>query len=90
MKPWCDLQNDEDRIRFLESGAAFDTGIIAPAMVSEILYRKIQAAKNEINLIYSNGQNEQYNAAAQIETAINSIITQPWQYPPKCENQPKK
>ena len=33
---WCDLQSDEERIVFLESGRARDTGIIAQVMVDEI------------------------------------------------------
>jgi hypothetical protein len=82
---WCDLQSDEDRILFLESGAACDTGIIAPVMVGEILalYRKIQAAKNEIDLIYSSGQDERCDAVAQVESAIDSVVIHPWVYPSK-------
>ena len=34
---WCDLKTDEERIAFLESGRAHATGIIAPAMVDEIV-----------------------------------------------------
>lgn len=34
---WCDLVSDAERIAFLESGRAVATGLIAPAMVSEIV-----------------------------------------------------
>lgn len=34
---WCDLQTDAERIEFLESGRACETGIIAPVMVAEIV-----------------------------------------------------
>lgn len=49
-KLWCNLQTDDERIAFLESGAACRTGIIAPVMVAEIvaLYRKLQAAETEM------------------------------------------
>ena len=77
---WCDLQSDEDRILFLESGAACDTGIIAPVMVGEIiaLYRKLQAAQSEIDLIYSSGQDERCDAVAQVEAAIDAVVILPW------------
>jgi hypothetical protein len=82
---WCDLKSDEDKILFLESGAACDTGIIAPVMVGEILamYRKLQAARNEIDLIYSGGQDERCDAVAQVESAIDSVVMTPWSYPSK-------
>lgn len=34
---WCDLVDDAERIAFLESGRAVETGIIAPVMVPEII-----------------------------------------------------
>jgi hypothetical protein len=34
---WCDLDNDQERIEFLECGRAYETGIIAPVMVPEII-----------------------------------------------------
>ena len=34
---WSDLESDDERIAFLESGRAHDTGIIAPVMVAEIV-----------------------------------------------------
>lgn len=34
---WCDLVSDAERIAFLESGRAVETGIIAPVMVPEII-----------------------------------------------------
>jgi hypothetical protein len=82
-KLWCDLVSDEERIAFLESGAACDTGIIAPAMVGDIiaLYRKLQAAQNEIDLIYASGQDERCDAVAQVEAAIDAVVIEKWVYP---------
>lgn len=34
---WCDLVTDEERIEFIESGRAYETGIIAPAIEAEII-----------------------------------------------------
>ena len=34
---WCDLENDQERIEFLECDRAYETGIIAPVMVPEII-----------------------------------------------------
>lgn len=34
---WSDLTDDEERVAFLESGRAWETGIIAPVMVDEII-----------------------------------------------------
>jgi len=34
---WSDLESDDERIAFLESGRACDTGIIAPVMVAEVV-----------------------------------------------------
>ena len=34
---WADLLSDEERIAFLESGRACETGIIAPAIVDDIV-----------------------------------------------------
>jgi hypothetical protein len=36
-KLWNDLQKDQERIEFLKSGRAEETGIIATAMVPEII-----------------------------------------------------
>lgn len=43
---WCDLQTDRERLEFIESGRAVDTGILAPAMVEDLagVYRRIDAA----------------------------------------------
>jgi hypothetical protein len=43
---WCDLQTDRERAEFIESGRAVDTGIVAPAMVEDLVkvYRRIDAA----------------------------------------------
>lgn len=34
---WADLESDDERVAFLESGRAHQTGIIAPVMVDEIV-----------------------------------------------------
>lgn len=36
-KLWCDLKTDQERVEFLRSGRAWETGIIAQAMVKEII-----------------------------------------------------
>ncbi len=43
---WGDLQTDRERLEFIESGRAVDTGILAQAMVEDLLevYRRIDAA----------------------------------------------
>jgi hypothetical protein len=43
---WCDLQTDRERAEFIKSGRAVDTGILAPAMVEDLVgvYRRIDAA----------------------------------------------
>jgi len=43
---WGDLQTDRERLEFIESGRAVDTGILAPAMVEDLagVYRRIDAA----------------------------------------------
>ena len=34
---WCDCENDEERIYFLSSGRAWETGIIAKELVPQII-----------------------------------------------------
>ena len=34
---WCDLKSDEERIEFLLSGRAYDTGIISPNMIPVVV-----------------------------------------------------
>jgi len=43
---WCDLENDRERLAFIKSGLAVDTGIIALAMAEDLVevYRRIDAA----------------------------------------------
>lgn len=36
-KLWCDLKSDCEKAEYLRSGRAVETGIIAPAMVDEIV-----------------------------------------------------
>ena len=35
-KLWCDMTNDSERVTFLKSGRAVETGIIAPAIVEDV------------------------------------------------------
>lgn len=35
-KLWCDLKTDQEKAEFLRSGRAWDTGIIAEAIVEEV------------------------------------------------------
>ena len=35
-KLWSDLNNDQERVEFLLSGRAVETGIIAPAIVEDV------------------------------------------------------
>ena len=43
---WGDLRTDRERLEFIESGWAVDTGILAQAMVEDLagVYRRIDAA----------------------------------------------
>ena len=47
---WGDLQTDRERAEFIRSGRAVDTGILAQAMVEDLveLYRRIDAAVNAL------------------------------------------
>jgi len=51
-KLWCDLKTDEDKAKFLRSGEAWDTGIIAKALVNEVAeafeFRASIASQNAI------------------------------------------
>jgi hypothetical protein len=49
---WGDLQSDRERLAFLESGLAVDTGILAPAMVEDLakVYRRIDEAISRAEL----------------------------------------
>lgn len=35
-KLWCDLKTDKERVEFLRSGRAHETGIIAKAIVEDV------------------------------------------------------
>jgi len=50
---WGDLQTDRERLEFIESGRAVDTGILAPAMVEDLVkvYRRIDAAVKALQYI---------------------------------------
>lgn len=80
---WCDLKTNEERIAFLESGEACDTGIIAPVMVGEIitLYKKLIAAEDAMQSVYRGGQDEACDAVQEVETAIDSVKDVLWTYP---------
>ena len=43
---WGDLQSDRERLEFIQSGRAVETGIRAPAMVEDLagVYRRTDAA----------------------------------------------
>jgi len=45
---WCDLETNRERLEFIRSGRAVDTGILAQAMVEDLVevYRRIDAAIN--------------------------------------------
>lgn len=62
---WCDLETDEERIAFVESGRASATGIIAPAMTDEF----VQALKCRIaikNCIdHANGRETEWGSRAE-------------------------
>jgi hypothetical protein len=49
---WGDLKNDRERLEFIRSGRAVDTGILAPAMVEDLVevYRRIDAAVSRAEL----------------------------------------
>jgi len=43
---WCDLENDRERLAFIKSGLAVDTGILAQTMAEDLVevYRRIDEA----------------------------------------------
>ena len=43
---WCDLRTDCERLEFIRSGLASDTGILARAMIEDLVevYQRIDAA----------------------------------------------
>ncbi len=76
-KLWCDLQTDVERIEFLQSGRACETGIIAPAIVNDIIaqYRKLQAVKQVLTSAFEpdHCNHEVRNFAERVGHAIESI-----------------
>lgn len=52
-KLWADLKNDGERIEFLRSGRAVETGIVAAALVPELIqvfgFRKVLTEDYNIN-----------------------------------------
>jgi len=50
---WGDLRTDCERAEFIESGQAVETGILAPAMVEDLVdvYRRIDAAVKALQSI---------------------------------------
>ena len=54
-KLWCDLSSDEERLEFILSGRAVETGIIAPSIVDDA----IKAFKAAVALdLQINGEEE--------------------------------
>jgi len=47
---WGDLRTDRERLEFIESGRAVDTGILAQAMVEDLteVYRRIDALQQQV------------------------------------------
>lgn len=62
---WSDLRSDEERISFLESGRAYETGIIAPTMVDEYVkaLKCRQAIRDCIN--YANNRESEWGSRAE-------------------------
>jgi len=50
---WGDLKTDRERLEFIESGQAVDTGILAQAMVEDLteVYRRIEEAIKALQAI---------------------------------------
>ena len=46
---WCDLKTDQQKVEFLKSGRAFETGIIAQVVVDDIVSLYEHAMKIEEN-----------------------------------------
>ena len=61
---WCDLQTDEERIEFLESGRACVTGIIASSLVEDVAhaFRCKIAIRRAID--WANGREEEWGSRA--------------------------
>ena len=47
---WCDCETDDERVEFLRSGRAWDTGTIAPPLVDAMadLFERARNAEKEI------------------------------------------
>jgi hypothetical protein len=62
---WSDLESDEERVAFLESGRAYETGIIAPVMVDEIVKAiKCRIAINNC-IDYANNRETEWGSRAE-------------------------
>lgn len=48
-KLWCDLKNDQERVEFLLCGRAWDTNIIARAIVEDVAEAFAYRAASEFN-----------------------------------------
>lgn len=64
-KLWCDLTCDEERIEFLLSGRAVETGIIAPSIVDDVIkaFRAKQAITNAVEC--ANGRESEWGSRAE-------------------------
>jgi hypothetical protein len=70
---WCDLTTDADRIAFVECGRAWETGIIAQAMVPEFvaLLKLAAAARTHIErLAESDDRADWHESGINLEIAL--------------------
>jgi hypothetical protein len=51
-KLWCDLKTDNEKVEFLRSGRAWETGIIAKSIVEDVA----QAFERPLNKVVEDGQ----------------------------------
>lgn len=75
---WCDLKTDEERIAFLKSGRACETGIIAPSIVDIVIHAfQCRIAVNEA-IDWANGREVEWGERARnafdfLYIAINGV-----------------
>ena len=49
-KLWCDLKTDSEKVEFLRSGRAFETGIIAKSIVEEVAQAFERPPNNKLKI----------------------------------------